>query len=286
MFWTQKLPCPLVLPVLVAGCTVLGLLIGSFLNVVIHRVPKGESIVRPRSRCPGCGTELRSLDNIPIVSWLVLRGRCRTCGAPISPRYPAVELLTGVLFGLVAARIGWDASLPAFLVFTAGVIALSAIDLETYRLPTPIIYATGLSGGALLVVAAVVTSDWHSFVEALAGAVLAFIFFFILHFISPRGMGFGDVRLSALLGLFLGWIELPLVAVGLFLGFALGAGIGVVLMVTKRRSRKDRVPFGPFLAAGALLAVLLTHQLLPPLKDYFRPLTSASSRTAASAPSS
>jgi leader peptidase (prepilin peptidase)/N-methyltransferase len=253
---------PAVLAVLVAACSVLGLIIGSFLNVVIHRVPKGESIVRPRSKCPACGTELRSIDNIPIVSWLALGRKCRTCGEPISARYPAVELANGVLFGLVAARLGWDWALPAFLVFTAALVALSAIDLETYRLPTPIIYVSGLSGLVLLAAAAALTSDWRSLVEAVAGAVIAFVVLFAIHLVSPRGMGFGDVRLAALIGLFLGWIELPMVGVGLFLAFALASVVGIGLMVAGRRGRKDRVPFGPFLAGGALLAVFVGEVIL------------------------
>lgn len=270
MFWTQKLPCPSVLPVLVAACSVLGLLVGSFLNVVIHRVPKGESIVRPRSRCPNCGTELRSIDNIPIVSWLVLGRRCRTCREPISPRYPAVELANGLLFGLLAAHFGLNWALPAFLVFTAAMVALSVIDLETYRLPTPIIYVSGLAGGLLLVLAAALTQDWRGLVEGLAGAAIAFAVFYVIHFVSPRGMGFGDVRLAALVGLFLGWIELPLVAVGLFLAFALASAVGIALMVLGRRGRKDRVPFGPFLAGGGLLAVFVGQRIWEAYAVVFR----------------
>src|ERR1041385_920418 len=115
-----------------------GLATGSFLNVVIHRVPRDESIVRPRSRCPACGTEIAPRDNIPVLSWLLLRGRCRHCGEPISPRYLCVEVLRAVLFGVMALRLGWNPPLPAFLVLTAALVALSAIDLEHRRLPTPI----------------------------------------------------------------------------------------------------------------------------------------------------
>jgi leader peptidase (prepilin peptidase)/N-methyltransferase len=247
---------------LVAVCSVFGLLVGSFLNVVIHRVPKGESIVTPRSRCPRCGVEIAGRDNVPVLSWLVLRGRCRHCGEPISARYPAVEASTAVLFGVMAARLGFDWALPAFLVFTASLVALSVIDLDTYRLPTPIIYVTlGLSV-PLLVLAAVVDGDWRGLAEAAAGSVAAFAVLFAIHLASPRGMGFGDVRLAALLGLFLGWIELPEVAVGLFFAFLLASVVGVGLMLAKRRGRKDRVPFGPFLAAGAYLAVLVGESVL------------------------
>lgn len=246
----------------VATSAIVGLLVGSFLNVVIHRVPAGESVVRPRSRCPACGTEIASRDNMPVVSWLLLRGRCRACRAPISVRYPLVEILTAVLFGAVAARIGTEWSLPAFLVLTATLIALSIIDLETFRLPTPIIYVSGVVSVLLLGAAAIVEGDTRGIAEAAAGAAIAFSVLLLIHVISPRGMGFGDVRLAALLGLFLGWMELPNVAVGLFLAFLLASVVGVGLMVAGRRGRKDRVPFGPFLAAGTMLAIFLGPSIL------------------------
>src|SRR4051812_46407840 len=122
-----------------AGCGLLGLLVGSFLNVVIHRVPRKESVVRPRSRCPGCGTTLAERDNIPVLSWLLLRGRCRTCGEPISARYPLIELLTAVVFAAVGARFGADWAVPAYLVLAAGLVAVSAIDLEHFLVPNRIL---------------------------------------------------------------------------------------------------------------------------------------------------
>ena len=234
---------------------VFGLIIGSFLNVVIHRVPREESIVSPRSRCPKCGTDLRSVDNIPVVSWLVLRGKCRTCAEPISPRYPLVELLTGLLFAATAARIGLAPELPAFLVWVAALVALSMIDLDTFTLPRKIIYVAAGIGAALLAVAAVINGSTRDPREAVLGAVIAFAFLFLIHMISPRGMGFGDVRLAGLLGLFMGWVELGVVAVGLFLAFMFASVVGIGLMAAGRRGRKDRLPFGPFLALGAIVAV-------------------------------
>lgn len=248
--------------VLVGICALLGLLVGSFLNVVIHRVPAGESVVAPRSRCPRCGTELANRDNIPVVSWLVLRGKCRTCGTPISKRYPFVEALTGVLFGIMAARIGFDPSLPAFLVLTAFLVALSAIDLDTFLLPKKLVWPAFFSGVVLLGAAAVVQRDPRSAAEAAAGSAIAFAVLFVIHFISPKGMGFGDVRLAAVLGLHLGYLELPLVGVGLFLSFLVASVVGVGLMVAKKRGRKDRVPFGPFLAVGAGLAIVFGEPIL------------------------
>ena len=243
-------------------CGVLGLAVGSFLNVVIHRVPKKESVVTPRSRCPQCGTELAPRDNIPVVSWLVLRGKCRTCSAPISVRYPLVELATALLWVAMAVRFGADWALPAYLVLAASLLAISVIDLELYIIPNRIVYPTLAIAAPLLVAAALLNDDVDAIKRAAIGGLAAFIALFVIHVISPRGMGFGDVRLSGVLGMYLGWIDLSLVFLGLFLGFLLGAVVGIGLMVVGRRGRKDAVPFGPFLAAGALLAILFSDPLL------------------------
>lgn len=247
---------------LAAVAGVFGLLIGSFLNVVIHRVPAGESIVTPRSRCPECGTELSNIDNIPVLSWLLLRGKCRSCGAPISARYPVVELLTGVAFAAIAAWRGLDPALPAYLVFIAAAIALAAIDLDTFTLPRQIIYPTLVACAVLLAVAAVIDDDFGSLVEAGIGAALAFGFLFIVNFVYPKGMGFGDVRLSAVLGLMLGWITLGHVPVGLFLSFLLASVIGVGLIAIRKAGRKQRIPFGPFLVAGTVLTFFVGQTIL------------------------
>ena len=248
--------------VLAAACALVGLAVGSFLNVVIHRVPMKVSVVRPRSRCPGCDTQIAPRDNVPVVSWLLLRGRCRACGEAISPRYPLVELGTGVLFALTAVRLGFDPALPAFLVLMAALIAISAIDLEHFIVPNRIVYPTLFVSAPLLVVAAVIDGDGKSLREAALGGVLAFALFLLIHLVSPGGMGFGDVRLAGLLGVFLGWLTLPHVLLGLFLGFLLASVVGVGLIVASRRSRKDAIPFGPFLALGAVLAVLVGSPLL------------------------
>jgi leader peptidase (prepilin peptidase) / N-methyltransferase len=242
---------------LVVVCGVLGLLVGSFLNVVIYRIPRDESIVTPRSHCPRCDTELANRDNIPVISWLVLRGKCRTCANPISARYPFVEALTGGLFAAMAWRFGWDEALPAYLVFTAFLIALSAIDLDTFLLPKKLVWPAFGAGVVLLGGASVLQGDGRSAVEAAIGSAAAFGFLFAIHFISPRGMGFGDVRLASVLGMHLGWLMLGQVAVGLFLAFAISSVVGIGLIATGLRTRKDRVPFGPFLAAGSLLTVFV-----------------------------
>jgi leader peptidase (prepilin peptidase)/N-methyltransferase len=246
----------------VAGA-VLGLVVGSFLNVVIHRVPRKESVVRPRSRCPGCETELAPRDNIPVVSWLLLRGRCRTCGEPISPRYPLVELATAALFVGAVIRFGdSDPALPAFLVLFAALLAISAVDLEHYIVPNHIVYPALFITAPLLVVAAALDDDWSSLRDAALGGLLAWGLLFLIHLASPRGMGFGDVRLAGLIGVAVGWLSLSRVLLALFLGFLTAATVGIVLMATKRRTRKDRVPFGPFLALGAILAVFFGGPIL------------------------
>lgn len=246
----------------VAFSAVLGLLVGSFLNVVIWRYPRGESLVQPPSHCPSCDTRLTPLDLVPVLSWLVLRGRCRHCAARISARYPLVEALTGLLFGLVAWRFGWRWELPAYLFLVAVLVALSFIDLDTKTLPRRIIYLGGAVGVPLLVIAALVADEPRKIGTAAAGAVCAFAFFLLLHLIAPGSMGFGDVRLSALLGWYLGWLSMLHVPVGLFLGFVFGAVVGVALMVGGKAGRKTAVPFGPFMAAGAIVAILWGEGLI------------------------
>lgn len=242
---------------------VAGLAAGSFLNVVIHRVPQKESVMRPRSRCPACGTQLANRDNIPVVSWLVLRGRCRTCSAPISARYPLVELATAVLFAAVAIRFsGHPEAIPAFSLFAASLLAVSVIDLELYIIPNRIVYPTLFAGAPLLALAAVVGHDGDAIRRAAIGGAGAWLALLVLHLISPRGMGFGDVRLSAVIGMFLGWIGLGHVPLGLFLGFLLATLVSLPLLLLRRKGRKDPVPFGPFLAAGATLAMFFGSPII------------------------
>src|SRR5437899_984383 len=240
---------------LVVLCGVVGLLIGSFLNVVIYRVPQGQSVVRPRSHCPGCNTQIAWYDDIPVVSWLVLHGRCRTCHEPISLRYPAVELLTAVVFALLALKFGASWELPAFLYLAAVGIALAVIDLDTKRLPNILTLPSYAVGGVLLLLPAVLDDRWGDYARAWMGAVALFAFYFLLAFIYPAGMGFGDVKLAGLLGLYLGWLSWGAVVVGGFLGFLLGAVVGGALMIGRKAGRKTAIPFGPFMIAGALLAV-------------------------------
>jgi leader peptidase (prepilin peptidase)/N-methyltransferase len=236
--------------------TLAGLAIGSFLNVVIYRVPIGKSIVSPPSACPGCGAPVEPRDNIPVLSWLLLRGRCRHCQAPIAIRYPVVEALTAILFALTAVRFGASWTLPAELAFVAGVIALAAVDFERFLLPRAIFYPTFVLVLALLLLAAAITGRWGRLGVAIACAAAAFAVFFIINFVWPAGLGFGDVRLAALLGLALGWLGPWYVVVGFLISCLLGALLGLGLMLAGKASRKTALPFGVFLGAGFIIALL------------------------------
>lgn len=247
---------------LIVGAGLLGLLFGSFANVVIHRVPAGRSVARPGSACPSCGTPLAARDNVPIVSWLALRGRCRHCRAQISARYPIVEGLTGILFALTAASAPRATDLLAYLPFVWVLVVLAFIDLDTKLLPNRIVLPSIAAGLVLFAVAAVLGPGLGSWVRAIASGAAAFLAFLLLAIIAPRGMGMGDVKLAALLGMGLGYpaedgLEAAArVFVGFFLAFVMGAAVGVVLLVARRAGAKTQVPFGPFLAAGAVLGVI------------------------------
>jgi leader peptidase (prepilin peptidase)/N-methyltransferase len=258
----------LVLLLILVG--LLGLAIGSFLNVVIHRVPSGLSVVSPPSHCPACLSPVRARHNLPVVGWLLLRGRCADCGAPISVRYPLVELLTGVVFVLVAWRsvqLHQGPAIPALLAFAGGGIALGAIDVAVRRLPNKIVLPAYPVIGLLLAGAAAVRHDWWSLARGGLGALVLFAFFFALALIHPGGMGFGDVKLAGVVGLVLGYLSWSALVVGAFTGFFLGAVIGVAVIVLGRGGRKTALPFGPFMVAGALLALWVadpvTALLLP-----------------------
>jgi leader peptidase (prepilin peptidase) / N-methyltransferase len=241
---------------------VFGLCVGSFLTVVAARAPEDESIVAPRSRCPACGTTITARDNIPVLSWLLLRGKCRTCGRPIAKRYPLTEAVTAALFVTVTVRFEAGVAAIPFAVFVASLVALSVIDFERFILPRKIIYTAAAISAPLLVAAALVRDEPDRMWRAAAGAAVGFGILFVIHLISPKGMGFGDVRLAGLIGLHLGWLGLGYVFVGLFFGFLLASVVGIALMALGRRSRKDRIPFGPFLAGGAVIAVLFGAPVL------------------------
>jgi leader peptidase (prepilin peptidase)/N-methyltransferase len=238
-------------------CGLFGTIVGSFLNVVIWRVPRDESLLHPPSHCPGCDQPVRPRDNVPVLGCLILRGRCRDCQTPISSRYPLVEGGTGVLFALTAWYFGLSWALPAFLYLVAIGVALALIDLDVHRLPNKIVLPSYVVGGVLLVVASAGTHRWNALLPAAVGGLALWAFYFLLRFIKPGAMGFGDVKLAGVLGMYLGWLGWGPLAVGAFLGFLLGGVVGGGLMAMKLATRKSRIPFGPFMIIGAYLAVLL-----------------------------
>lgn len=255
----------------VAG--VLGALVGSFLNVVAYRVPLGRSIVSPPSACPQCGARVRAWDNIPVLSWLLLAGRCRDCRARISPRYPLVELATALAFGFVTwwmlasgalepaaapARLAAGIlALGAFLSLAGVSIVLALIDLDSHTLPNRIVLPALLAGAVLLGASSLLAGDPMQLLRALAGMLALGAFYAIIAFAYPGGMGFGDVKLALVLGLYLGWMGWGALVVGAFAAFLFGALWGIGLIVTRRAGRKSRMPFGPWMLVGAWLGLIL-----------------------------
>lgn len=231
----------------------LGLVIGSFLNVVVYRLPRGESLVRPGSHCPRCDHAIRWYHNLPVAGWLILRGRCRDCGARISWRYPFVEALMGGLFVAAFLVFGLGGRLLLGWAFISAMIAIVFIDLDHQIIPDKIV----LPGAVVCLAAstALRPSGWWEYLLAAAGAAG---FLLVIALIWAGGMGFGDVKMALLMGAVLG----RSVIVAMFLAFLIGGIVGVVLIATKARSRKDRIPFGPFLAAGSIIALLCGQVIL------------------------
>ncbi len=246
------------LPLLIVFAVVAGLLVGSFLTVVVERVPDGGSVMAPPSRCDSCDLRLGPLDLVPVVSWLVLRGKCRRCGASIGVGVIVIELGTAALFALFAVEFQDDvAVVVAYWILAAALVAQTAIDLETQRLPRSITYTALVLGAIALSVAALVVGEPERIWMAALGAVIALAIMWLIYTLSNGGMGDGDVRLAPLLGLYLGWINPGIVAPGLFFGFIAGAVVGVAMMAGNRAGRRTALPFGPFLAAGAVVAIFL-----------------------------
>jgi leader peptidase (prepilin peptidase)/N-methyltransferase len=241
--------------VAVPALGVLGLLIGSFLTVVVHRVPAGLSVVRPRSACPSCAGPIRSRDNVPVVSWVLLGGRCRTCATAVPVRYPATEAATGLLFAALAATHLRSSALPALLWVAAAGVALFVIDLHSHRLPDAIVLPS-YAVVAVLLLAGGLVGDELPAPRALASAAVWLGLYGLLWFgTGGRGMGLGDVKLAGLLGLVLGWLGWGPSVLGLFCGFAVGAVVGVGLIAAGQVTRRARIAHGPFLLTGAAIGV-------------------------------
>jgi leader peptidase (prepilin peptidase)/N-methyltransferase len=258
---------PSLIPLFVTITGVLGLAIGSFLNVVVWRVPRQLSLIAPASACPNCGHEIRARDNVPVVSWLALGRKCRDCSTPISARYPLIEIGTAAFFvvvsllvllrgipGTPAEESSW--ALAAFLYLAAVSVALAAIDLDLKKLPDRIVLPSIAVGIVLLAVATIGTADWWMFARGLIGGAALFAFYFAIVMAYPKGMGFGDVKLAALLGLYLGWLGWGNLIVGAFAAFLLGGLFSIGLLIFRKANRKTTIPFGPWMLLGAWIGIL------------------------------
>lgn len=242
---------------LVAASACCGLATGSLLTLVIFRVPLGQPVSHPPSTCPRCTARIGRRDIIPLLSWVALRGRCRACDAPIPARYPLVEIITAGVFVEVAVRFGWSWSLPGELAFVAGLVALAFCDLDHLVLPKRIVYPTGALVAGGLVLAAAVQGSWGRLGTAVACAAVELSVLFAIRVISPRAMGFGDVRLGPLIAFALGWLGVSDAVIGFLLANLIGAVVGLALILAHRATRRTPVPYGLFLAFGAVLALPL-----------------------------
>jgi leader peptidase (prepilin peptidase)/N-methyltransferase len=255
---------------LAAIAGVFGLAIGSFLNVVIYRVPIGKSIAYPASACPNCGSGIHAYDNVPVVSWFALGGKCRNCREPISARYPLVELGTGLLFFVVAlplaARlaaveptvnaIASALTLVAYLYLAAVSVALAFIDIEHHKLPNVIVLPSYVVGIVLLGSAALLSGDVGQLIRAGIGMAAMGVGYLLLAIVKPGAMGLGDVKLAGVLGLFLGFTGWGALTVGSLSAFFLGGIYGLVLIALRKSTRKSGIPFGPWMALGAWIGIL------------------------------
>jgi leader peptidase (prepilin peptidase)/N-methyltransferase len=232
-----------------------GLLAGSFVTVVAHRVPRGESIVGPRSRCPGCGAQIAAYDNVPVLSWLALRGRARCCGTPISPRYPLTELALGALYAATVLVL-WDepGEVALGLAFVTTLAAVTLTDLERRIIPNKVLAVAAVAG---VTIAAV--TDPGSLPERAAAAAAAGGLLFAAALAYPRGMGLGDVKLAATMGLFLGREVAP----AIFVALLAGSLVGLALIARHgAAARKRAIPFGPYLALGGVVGLLAGEELV------------------------
>jgi leader peptidase (prepilin peptidase)/N-methyltransferase len=245
----------------VAVVALLGLLVGSFLNVVIHRLPRGESLWSPGSRCPSCGADVKPYDNVPVLSWLLLRGRCRNCGVAISPRYPIVELVTAAAFAGAALTRGVDDDLALWLPFAAVLIAVAGIDLDHRIIPNKIVLPAAIWG---LVATILFRPD--NIDDALIAGGIAFGALLLAAIAYPAGMGMGDVKLAGVMGVYLG----SGVAPAMLIAFLTGSVVGIAVIAREGRAgRKKGIPFGPFLAFGGLVGIFAGPELVDFYVDNF-----------------
>ena len=250
---------------LVAGAVligVFGLLIGSFLNVVAHRIPNGESVVSPPSSCPRCGQAIRPRDNVPVVGWILLRGACRDCGAPISIRYPLVEAATGALFALTTLVVGSGWDLPAHLWFVGLTIAFILTDLDHHRLPNRMMLPGTIVGVVLLGAGAALEGRLTDFGIGLAAGAANFALFLLLAVLARGGFGMGDVKLAFILGVFTGYHDWSYTPLAAFFAFLIGGSVSLLLLALRVRGRKDAIPFGPPMIVASWIAITWGEPIL------------------------
>ncbi|MBP9115143.1 MAG: prepilin peptidase [Acidimicrobiia bacterium] len=239
-----------------------GLAIGSFLNVVIWRVPLNMSLIKGGSICPKCRKEISAKENIPLFSYIFLRGKCKNCKAKISKQYPAVELLTSIVWVITTWRIGLHLYTFGFLIFFTGLIALSTIDIKTKLLPNKIVYPTGIIFVVIISSWAIATNNIEILRNCLIVGIIYFLFLFAIWFASNgKAMGFGDVRLSFFLGFAMGFYGFMISYAGMLLSFILGAVIGIFIATLTKSGRKMKIPFGPFLASGTIIVIWCASML-------------------------
>lgn len=250
-----------------------GLVVGSFVNVVIHRVPQNKSVV-DKSACPHCGNAIRPSDNVPVLSWLLLRGRCRNCHEPISLLYPTVEIVTALAFTFIVwislSTMTWNTpqdiaalsfQLLAFLWLAAAGIALIVIDARTGKLPNAVVIPLYIAGLFLLTVSALITSDFNALLRAGISLIILALLYGVLFLFVPGGMGWGDVKLAGILGFFLGWVGWGALVVGGLAAFVMGALVGIGLLLAKRAGRGSTIAFGPWMVIGAWIGIFWGNDL-------------------------
>lgn len=252
---------------------IFGLIVGSFLNVCIYRLPRNISIIRPSSSCPACNTPIKPWDNIPVLSYIFLKGKCRKCGEGISIRYPIIELLNGILYWSVFNFFGHGWHLPFLFVFVSAMIVITFIDLDFQIIPDVITLPgiiIGLASASFLLpdpfipLPPAFSLSVVGFKNSIAGLFLGGGLFYLIAILSRGGMGGGDIKLMAMVGAFMGWKAVFLTT---FIGSLVGSLVGIFLMVFKGKGRKTKIPFGPFLSFGSIITLFFGGEIL---KWYFR----------------
>lgn len=248
-----------VIPALVCGLA--GFIAGTFLQVVVRRTPMRERVLGVRSHCSVCGVPVSRLGSVPLLTYGFTRGRCTTCASRLWSRWPWLEFVTAFAWAALGARFGWAWALPAYLAAFLAFIGIVVVDLRHFLIPNRIVYPALLTCGLVFVVAAAIEGRPQPLLDALVGMTAAWLFFGLVWLVSPRGIGFGDVRLSALIGLVTGWIGVGNVVVALFVGILTGAVTGVAFVLLRFLTRRDPIPYGPFLVLGAVVSIFGGEQI-------------------------